>query len=35
VIPLLTTLELTIAEITEVLEIDIALVNQFIANQDN
>jgi len=35
VIPLLTTLELTIAEIAEVLEIDIALVNQFVANQDN
>jgi len=35
VIPLLTTLQLTIAEIAEVLEIDIALVNQFVANQDN
>ena len=34
-IPLLTKLGLTIAEIAEELDIDIALVNQFIANQNN
>ena len=34
-IPLLTKLGLTIAEISEELDIDIALVNQFIANQNN
>jgi predicted transposase/invertase (TIGR01784 family) len=34
-IPLLTKLGLTIAEIAEELDIDIALVNQFVANQNN
>ena len=34
-IPLLKKLGLTIAEIAEELEIDIALVNQFVANQNN
>jgi predicted transposase/invertase (TIGR01784 family) len=34
-IPLLTKLGLSIAEIAEELDIDIALVNQFVANQNN
>ena len=34
-IPLLTKLGLTIAEIAEELDIDVALVNQFVANQNN
>jgi len=34
-IPLLTKLGLSIAEIAEELEIDVALVNQFVANQNN
>lgn len=34
-IPLLQKLGLTIAEIAEELEVDIVLVNQFVANQNN
>ena len=34
-IPLLTKLGLSIAEIAEELDIDVALVNQFVANQNN
>ena len=34
-IPLLTKLGLTIAEIAEELDLDVALVNQFVANQNH